>query len=127
VPCAPVVEVVRQGVCGDLDVSRTAALAADLVRRAAERGVDLLVLPELFLTGYGPTAIAADPDVCALRAEDARLEALALGCAETRTAMMVGAPACDPKSGRLHISALILDRNCHAAAWYVKQYVDSCE
>jgi hypothetical protein len=76
-----------QAACTALDIPANAAVAADLVRRAADQGTDLLVLPELFPTGYELPAIVADPETYTLSSADLRLDPLATACAETRTAL----------------------------------------
>ena len=66
VPSAPLVVAAGQARCAALDVAANAAAAADLVLLAADEGADVLVLPELFLTGYELEAIAGDPATHAL-------------------------------------------------------------
>jgi predicted amidohydrolase len=127
VPAAPLVVAAGQTGCAALDVERNAAAAAELVRRAACDGADVLVLPELFLTGYELAAIAARPDVYALAPDDERLDALARACAETGTAAVVGAPTRDPDTETLHISAVVLGRDGSVASRYDKQHVDGAE
>ncbi|WP_329586273.1 carbon-nitrogen hydrolase family protein [Kitasatospora sp. NBC_01250] len=121
-PTTPLTVAAGQAACVALDIPANVAAAADLVRRAADRGAELLVLPELFLTGYEPAGIAADPDRHTLNAADPRLDPLAAACAETRTAVVAGAPTRDPDTGRLHISALVLDREGRFAVQYDKQH-----
>src|SRR5262249_48908386 len=72
-------------------------------------------------------AIAADPESFALSARDPRLDPLASACAESETAVVVGAPVCDGESGQLHISALVLGRDGEPATRYDKQHVDPAE
>ncbi|MFI5979764.1 carbon-nitrogen hydrolase family protein [Streptomyces sp. NPDC051555] len=122
-PAAPLTVVAGQAACAALDVAANAATAADLVRRAADRGGDLLVLPELFLTGYELSGIAADPARHVPVPGDSRLDVLAAACAATRTAVVVGAPARDAGTGELRISTLVLGRDGHRAAQYDKQHV----
>jgi predicted amidohydrolase len=83
---------------------------------------DVLVLPELFLTGYELKDIAADPGNLAVDPADPRLDPLASACAGTGTAVVVGAPTRDAASGRLRISALVLGRDGRFAARYDKQH-----
>ncbi|MBC3844190.1 carbon-nitrogen hydrolase family protein [Streptacidiphilus sp. 4-A2] len=111
-----------QADCVPLDIPANTATAAALLRSAAEQGADLLVLPELFLTGYELAGITADPAGRTLAQDDPRLDELAAACAETRTAVVVGAPTRDPGSGALHISALVLGRDGGFAAQYDKQH-----
>ncbi|MEV6670015.1 carbon-nitrogen hydrolase family protein [Streptomyces sp. NPDC051162] len=122
-PSAPLTVAAGQATCTALDIPANVAAAADLVRRAAGQGADLLVLPELFLTGYEPSGIAADPGNRTLSPADPRWDPLAAVCAETRTAVVAGAPTRDPESGHLHISAQVLGRDGRFAARYDKQHV----
>lgn len=122
-PSVPLIVVAGQGACAALDVAANAATAAALVRRAADQGADLLVLPELFLTGYELPGIVADSATYTLSPADSRLDPLATACAETRTAVVAGAPTRDLKTGELHISVLILGRDGRFAAQYDKQHV----
>jgi 5-aminopentanamidase len=124
VPAGRLVVAAGQAACAALDVHANVAAAADLVRRAAAEGADLLVLPELFLTGYELRAIAADPETYAVATTDPRLGPLTVACSETRTAVVVGAPTRDPGSGGLRISALVLGRDGRFVARYDKQHVD---
>ncbi|WP_354645113.1 carbon-nitrogen hydrolase family protein [Kitasatospora camelliae] len=89
---------------------------------AADRGARLLLLSELFLTGYEPPRIAADPDRLTVTPEDPRLDPLAAACAGTGTSVVVGAPVRDAGTGALHIAALALDGTGRTAAVYRKQF-----
>src|SRR5262249_4911959 len=126
-PPVALVVAAGQASCRALDVAANVAAAADLVRRAAGEGADLLVLPELFLTGYELDAVSAEPETFAVSAGDARIDPLARACAESETGVVVGAPARDAGSGELHISALVLGRDGEPAARYDKQHVDPAE
>ncbi|MFJ5724178.1 carbon-nitrogen hydrolase family protein [Streptomyces sp. NPDC093149] len=126
-PSAPLTVATGQAACVALDVAANADTAADLVRRAGDQGADLLVLPELFLTGYELPGIVADPATCTLSPTDSRLDLLAAACAETRTAVVAGAPTRDAETGELRISALVLGRDGHFAAQYDKQHVTPSE
>jgi predicted amidohydrolase len=127
VPSAPLVVAAGQADCTALDIPANVAVAGDLVRRAADQGADLLVLPELFLTGYELSAIVDDPETYTLDCGDRRLDSLASACAETRTAVVVGAPTRDAECRALYISALVLNRDGQFAARYDKQHVDAAE
>jgi NAD+ synthase (glutamine-hydrolysing) len=74
----------------------------ELMREAAGTGVDLLVFPELGLTGY----LLSDLNVeVAMRADDARLAALA---AEARTSTVVGFVE-ESADHQLYIAAALLE------------------
>ncbi|CAM5431322.1 carbon-nitrogen hydrolase family protein [Streptomyces avidinii] len=60
--------------CVPADVPANAALAAGLASRARERGAELVVFPELVLTGYELPAIAADPGLWLTGPDDPRLD-----------------------------------------------------
>ncbi|MEY9876864.1 putative amidohydrolase [Streptacidiphilus sp. MAP12-33] len=120
-PAAPLTVAAGQAACAPLDLVANAATAADLVRRAADRGADLLVLPELFLTGYELPGLTADPGRHTTGAADPRLDPLREACAATRTALVVGAPT-RTEEGEVRISALAFDRDGSLAATYDKQH-----
>ncbi|WP_405010795.1 carbon-nitrogen hydrolase family protein [Kitasatospora sp. NBC_01539] len=121
-PASPLRVAVAQAPLVPLDVAANTATAAALVRRAAAEGARLLLLSELFLTGYEPAAIAADPDTLTLAPGDPRLAPLAAACAETGTAVVVGAPVRAAGTGALHIAALVLDGAGRLAAVYRKEF-----
>ncbi|MEY9848592.1 carbon-nitrogen hydrolase family protein [Streptacidiphilus sp. BW17] len=125
-PDAPLTLAAGQAACVPLDLAANAVTAADLVRRAADRGADLLLLPELFLTGYELPGIAADPARHTTGADDPRLDPLREACATHRTALVVGAPT-RTDEGALHISALAFDRDGKLAATYDKQHATAGE
>jgi predicted amidohydrolase len=121
-PASPLTAAVAQTPLAPLDIAGNAATAAGLVRRAADSGARLLLLPELFLTGYETVAIAADPGRLTVADDDPRLDPLAAACAETGTAVVAGAPVRDGGTGALHIAALALDGTGRRAGAYRKQF-----
>lgn len=127
VPSAPLVVAAGQARCTAFDIPANVTVTAELVYRAAEQGADLLILPELFLTGYELSAIVADPDTYTLSTGDPRLDPLAIACADTHSAVMVGVPTRADQPGTLHISALVLGRDGRVTAQYDKQHVDASE
>ena len=78
------------------DLEANLATVVDGMRAAADRGADVLVTPELFLTGYAPLAVraAADPQAIA-----GVLERVAQACREIGIAAVVSFPAQEPGSG----------------------------
>jgi NAD+ synthase (glutamine-hydrolysing) len=73
-------------VVGDLDGN--AAVVADVVGRAATDGCDLVVFPELVLTGYPPEDLLLRPDF--VRHVDDALRVAAAATADTTTVAVVG-------------------------------------
>ncbi|MEU4475779.1 carbon-nitrogen hydrolase family protein [Micromonospora sp. NPDC023888] len=108
------------------DVAGNAVAAADLVRRAADLGARVAVLPELFLCAYHPPTLAADPagtDVTADPAggvADPRLDPLRVAARESGVTVLVGAAARHPH-GRRTIAALVVDRAGAVRVGYDKQ------
>ncbi|GAA1158516.1 carbon-nitrogen hydrolase family protein [Kitasatospora gansuensis] len=121
-PSAGLTLTAGQAPCAALDIPANVATAAELVRRSADQGSALLVLPELFLTGYELPGIVADPDRYALGPADARLDPLAAACAEARVAVVVGAPTRHQAGSQLRISALVLGRDGRFVTQYDKQH-----
>ncbi len=76
-------------VVGDLDGNRDRIL--DHLRRAGEQGADLVVFPELAVTGYPPEDLLLRPGF--VRAARATLDEIARAC--TKTVALVGAPLFD--------------------------------
>lgn len=76
------------------DIVANAATATDVVRRAADAGARVVVLPELFLCGYDMATVEARPDDCDLHAtelDDARLDGLRTAAQDARVIALVGA------------------------------------
>ncbi|WP_144122564.1 carbon-nitrogen hydrolase family protein [Catellatospora sichuanensis] len=127
VPAASISVAAGQAGVAQLEVATNVGTAARLVRRAADAGAALLVLPELFLTGYHLARISGQPQQHTLRPDDPRLDELAAVCAQTRTSAVVGAPATDPERGTLHISAFVIGPDGRLRGRYDKQHLDAAE
>ena len=110
-----------------LNIAANVATATALVRRAADLGAAVLVLPELFLTGYELSAVTAAPNRYAVCHGDVRLDPLSAACAGTGTVAVVGAATCGPSSDTPRISALVIDRDGTVAGRYDKQHLDHAE
>jgi predicted amidohydrolase len=110
------------------DVAGNAAHAARWARIAADQGATVVVLPELFLTGYDPPALRASPATTDVAADgggwvaDARLDPLRAAAAERGAALVVGAAVRRP-DGRRTCAALVVDRAGRVAAAYDKQHL----
>lgn len=122
---APLTVAAGQATCAPLDIAANVATAARLVRRAADHGVELLILPELFLTGHELTAIVVEPAKYAVSETDSRLDPLADACADTRTAVVVGAPTWE--DGEVHNSAHVIGRGGAPVGRYDKQNTTATE
>lgn len=106
------------------DVTRNALSAARLVRQAADRGAQIVVLPELFLPAYHPPALRADPIGTAVAADDdgqvadPRLDPLR----DNGIVTIIGASVSYP-DGRRTCSSLVIDPAGGIRAAYDKQHL----
>ncbi|KAA6222076.1 carbon-nitrogen hydrolase family protein [Streptomyces albofaciens JCM 4342] len=78
------------------DIDANAARTAGLIAEAAGRGAELVVFPELGLTGYELDAIAADPERCVLAPDDPRLAPVRDACRAAGVAAVVNGPGRGP-------------------------------
>lgn len=108
------------------DIAGNAATAARLARHAAQREARLVVLPELFLPGYHPPALRADPETTSIRANDrnhvadTRLDPLRTAARDNGIAVVIGA-AVRHDDGRRTCSILVVDRTGGITNAYDKQ------
>jgi predicted amidohydrolase len=82
------------------------AAACVLVREASAQDAQLLLLSELFLSGYRPTAIAADPQLLAVTFDDQRLSPLIEAVRECGVPVALGAALRDAGTGELRNAML---------------------
>src|SRR6516164_7113887 len=87
------------------DVEGNAAKARAARARAAADGADLVVLPELFITGYPPEDLVLKPAFQA--ACRSAVETLARETADGGPAMLIGSPWVD--EGKLYNAVALLD------------------
>ena len=94
------------------------------MQHAAEADVDVLVFPELSLTGYELDRLAP----LALAADDARLDALAELAVRNGLTALVGAPLAPtpPVGGKPHIGTVVLHPD-GTRGRYAKQYLHASE
>lgn len=74
-----------------VDLEANLLTAARLLAEAAEHGAQLVVFPELWLTGYELAAIAGDPSL-ALGPDDPRLDPLRQLCQRAQLTAVLGSP-----------------------------------
>jgi predicted amidohydrolase len=103
------------------DVAANAAHHLEFGRRAADEGVQLLIFPELSLTGYELALARANQ----VRADSPMLDPLRSLAASRGITLVVGAPV-PGETGILYIAALAL-RPDGSVVKYTKEYVHSSE
>jgi 5-aminopentanamidase len=87
-------------------VEDNVAAAAMLVHEVRTRDAQLLLLPELFLSGYRPEAIAAAPERWAVTLDDSRLQPLVQAVRASGVAVALGAALKEPSTGALRNAML---------------------
>ncbi|GAA5900206.1 hypothetical protein JCM6882_002274 [Rhodosporidiobolus microsporus] len=98
------------------------------IRLAGERGVHLVVFPELSLTGY---ELPRARELAFAPAGDARLDPLVDACKEAGVTAVVGAPVLVPSpssakgDAKLHIASFIFTPDGAPPALYTKQHLDN--
>lgn len=103
--------------CVPADVRANVAHATALAAEARAQGAELVVFPELALTGYEPAALAADPGLWTA-ADDPRLDPLR--SAGIATAVNVALPAGGPRPA---IATLVHDADGAHVTTYAKQHL----
>ncbi|MGR7002389.1 carbon-nitrogen hydrolase family protein [Yinghuangia aomiensis] len=103
------------------NVAENVATAAQLVRFAAASGADIVVLPEMFLSGYDLDLIRSDPAACDVVPGDRRLDDLAAACYASRTVAVVGAAV--RRGGRRTMSLIVVGLDGEAQIAYDAQHL----
>jgi 5-aminopentanamidase len=104
------------------DVAANVATAVRLVASAAERGARVVVLPELFLTGYDPDGWSAESSVSV---DDRRLAPLSRSVQEQGVVVIAGAAV--RRSGGRHTLSLLVFGDDGVSAPYDKQHLFDAE
>lgn len=84
------------------DIAANVRIHTSFITAAQRAGVDLLVFPELSLSGYEPALLPG----CVLHHGDPRLAPLQVLARQTRMAIVVGAPIAAQNALRPHIGAI---------------------
>ena len=104
------------------DLAANVATAVAVVEQAADRGAGVVVLPELFLTGYAPEAWR--PELC-LTLEEPELEPLRSVTRERGIVVLAGAGVRRPAGCTL--SVVMVDPSGSVTAPYDKQHLFAAE
>lgn len=104
------------------DITRNVADAARVVREAGERGVRVLLFPELSLTGYEPGWLRASLPAKAVDPYGTELDPIRAACRDSGVTAIVGAPTAH--GTRSAISALVIDDLGETAAVGHKQHLE---
>ena len=105
------------------DVPANVATAVSLVASAADEGARVVVLPELFLTGYAPEAWKLDR---AITIDDHRLSPLR-DVARDRAVVVVAGAAVRRSADRVTLSLLVFDDDGDVTVPYDKQHLFDSE
>jgi len=114
------------------DVADNVALAARLAGRAAGDGARVAVLPELFVSGYHPPTLRADPGRTDLltdgsgTVDDIRLDRLRAVARDQQIVVVLSASVRHP-DGRRTISVLLADRRGGVTCGYDKQHLSGAD
>jgi len=128
IPRAPLRVAAAQAEPNPGDIAGNAAVAARLAARAAGEGARLVVLPEMFLTGYHVPALRADPVGTHLavdettRIGDIRLDPLRAVARDQKVVVVVSAAVRHADARRTN-SALVIDRRGGVLSAYDKQHL----
>jgi predicted amidohydrolase len=111
-------------VSGDIDANIRKVLTH--ISDASERGVDIIVFPEKFLSGYEPDLIHSAPEKFTFKYEnDVRLSPISDICRQNNVTVIVGAATY--KNDDLFISSLIFTPDCVTPYIYNKMHLFETE
>ena len=108
------------------DVEHNIVTAAGWVEKAAAVGAQLVVLPELFIPGYDPETLRAEPDRCDVTPDDARLTPLSDAARTAGVTVVVGAAVRGANGVRL-LAVLAFGPSGDVRTAYAKQHLWDAE
>jgi predicted amidohydrolase len=105
------------------DAKRNLQVALDMIDLAAARGVELLVLPELWPCGYDPTTLAADARRTAEPIAGARSKRLAAAALAANMWLVAGSVPEEGEDGALYNTALVFNPDGELVACHRKAHL----
>ncbi len=96
-----------------------------LIEDAGKLDVDLVVFPELSLTGYAAETLDSDPERCVIAPQGPDMAPLLDACRRCGVVAVVGGSLRGRRG--LELSSLVIDRQGRLAATYGKQHLDGDE
>jgi predicted amidohydrolase len=107
------------------NITANAAAHERLIDEAGGLGVEVLVFPELSLTGYASSVLDEAPERCVVDPGGPDLEPVRDACLRNGIVAVVG--ACSRNARGLGLSAIVVDRHGQVCATYDKQNLDGPE
>ena len=107
------------------DIAANAASHARLIEQAGDRGVDVLVFPELSLGGYDLDGLARDPERYIVDPDGPALTPVRDAC--RRHGVIAVAGGCLPNRRGMGLSALVFGRDGGLLTSYDKRHLDGPE
>ena len=114
---------IAQWLCAPGDARQNLAVALSMIEDAAGRGVELLVLPELWPCGYDPATLVEDARGAAEPLDGPRTRALADAARFHEMFLAAGSVPELGQGGRVHDTALVFTPHGGLAAWHRKAHL----
>ena len=107
------------------DIAANAAAHERLIAEAGGLGVDVLVFPELSLTGYASNILNEAPERCVVDPDGPGLKPIRDACLRNGLVAVVSGCLRNPRG--LGLSAIVIDRQGRVCATYDKRHLDGPE
>lgn len=101
-------------------VEENIEVATQMIEKAGQKHVDVIMFPEKFLTGYVPDIIKKNEE-CVISPNDVRLDKVRYICKKYNITAIIGSPI--KREGNLFISSLIIDANGEEIGIYDKTHL----